>query len=189
MKSKFITIILLSGAILARGQGSIVWDQQATGFADAFFEFTNQPMGQPFTPSFSSIGVAQFLLSSGIDSSDIEVNLRSGSITGSILGTSLPTTIPGATSGTYALFFANPIQLTPGTQYFLQPFTVSGTGAGANLVNASGSSGGAIVSGATRNGFNFWFQEGIVVPEPSLAGFFAVSGSIAYWRRRKRRKS
>src|SRR5205085_10142304 len=128
MKYQLFTLAFLSGALFAHGQGTFVWDQQITGSVDGFAFLNNQPSGQPFTPSQSSMDVATFFLGSGSVPSDIEVNLWSGSINGTLLATSLPTTVPAASSDTYYFFFSAPVSLTPGAVYYLQPVAINGSG-------------------------------------------------------------
>ncbi len=183
MKLKLIALTCLSWATLVRGQGSFIWDQQATGFVDGFAVLNNQqPLGQPFTPSFSSMDVAAFYLNGVTTSSEIEVNLRSGSISGTILGTSAPLTIGSSDSGVFYFLFSDPITLSPGTQYFLQPVAVTGV-ADANLIDAANSSGSAIYGGVTHSGFNFWFQEGITaIPEPSPVALGGMIAALVSWR-------
>lgn len=192
MKLKLTTLIFLSGALLLRGQGTFVWDQQAsdTNSIDGVAYLNNQqPMGQAFTPSFSSISAAAFFLSGGFPGAtgDVEVNIRSGSITGTILGTSDAVTFNG-NSGIYDFLFSSPVTLTPGITYYLQPIQVNPGGVGVNLVNAPVPTGGAIYNGVLHNNNNYWYQEGIVVPEPSSA-LLAVAGVVAYLHRRHRRKT
>ncbi|MDB6036900.1 MAG: hypothetical protein JWM99_741 [Verrucomicrobiales bacterium] len=187
MKQYLIAIAFLSGALLVRGQGTPVWDQGDTGFVDGFALLNNQPLGQSFTPSFSSIGVVELWLGdNSAGSGDIAVNVRSGSITGTILGTTA--SLSYSTTGMYDFLFSDPIALTPGTKYFLQPFALSGSGVGANLVNSPSFTGGAIYGGTVHMGFNFWFQEGIVgnVPEPSSAALCIVVVSVLIWHHKKR---
>jgi hypothetical protein len=187
MKLKLTALVFLSGALLLRGQGTFVWDQQATGLTDGAPALTSQPMGQPFTPTFSSIDVVAFYLSGGQSDSDIQVNLRSGSIIGTILGTSAPITIKSSDNGPFDFFFSSSIALSPGTQYFLQPEAISGSGVALGQINAPVPTGQEIVNGVTRNDFNFWFQEGVVsnVPEPSLAALLLIGSGVMYCRRRK----
>jgi hypothetical protein len=190
MKLNLITIVLMLGTLLLRGQGTIAWDQQATGFLDGSVPINDQPLGQVFAPTQSSMDVAAFNLSNvSTSSAQVDVNLLIGSISGTIIGTSMPVSIPAATFGSYDFFFAAPISLTPGTQYYLQPVIVSGSGIDVNIVNAPIPTGGEIDNGALHNNFNFWYQEGIVVPEPSLVALFAVGGCIMFWKQSKRRES
>lgn len=187
MKLKLIIPIFLSSALLVHGQGTFLWDQQSTGFLDGSAPIIDQPLGQAFTPTQSSMDVAAFNLSNVSTSpAEVEMNILSGSITGTVLGTSMPVTIPGATFGSYDFFFAAPIDLTPGMQYYLQPVTVSGSGIDANTVNVPVPTGGAIYNGVLHNGFDFWYQEGIVVPEPSLSALFVVASGIVFLRRRRK---
>ncbi len=188
MKLTLYYSIFISGALFARGQSTIAWDQQATNFVDGFVNFTNQPMGQPFTPSQSSVDVAALFIGTFPGAfGNVEVNIRSGSITGTIIGTSQSQAITDA--GIYDFLFSQPISLNPGTTYYLQPFAVDGDGIGADLINAPGFTGSAIIGGVSHNNFNYWFQEGNVVPEPPSAALFLSGASITYWLRRRSRRT
>lgn len=189
MKLKFTLIVFLSGALFVRGQGTFVWDQGFTNnITDAYGLLTNTPLGQPFTPTESSMDAAAFFLSVanlGTDG-DVEIEVRNGSVTGAIIGTSNPETVVGS-GGVYYFTFSSPVTLTPGAEYYLQPIEISGSRIAAQLGNVL-SGGQATFGGVTYHDLNFWFEEGVqVVPEPSLAALFFIGGGIAYCHRRKRR--
>lgn len=187
MKLRIITLVFLSGALFVRGQGTFVWDQGFTNLTDISRDLSNQPMGQPFTPTTSSMDAAAFNLATFTSfGQEMDVNVRSGSITGPILGTSSPDTL--SYDGVYYFTFSSPIALTPGTQYYLQPVEISGSGVEAYFCDAHPSlTGQAIINGVTYPYANFWFEEGVqVAPEPSLAVLLLIGGGIAYWHRKRR---
>jgi hypothetical protein len=156
MKLNLVCLALLSSVLLLRGQGTIVWDQQATNVLEGSILLTSQPLGQAFTPSQSSIDVVAFNISNLSGSpADMEVNLLSGSITGTILGTSMSVTVPSDGVGSNDFFFANSIPLTPGTQYYLQLSSDVGSDVFANIVNAPDLNGGEIYDGVLHNGLTF----------------------------------
>ena len=187
MKTKFIALIFLSGALFARGQGTFVWDQGSTNITDESRPLTNTPLAQGFTPTESLMDAAAFYLIPEYPSpgGDAEVIVRSGSVTGAIIGTSNPETVSGY-GGVYYFTFSDPVTLTPGTEYYLQPVELSGN-LGAQLGFDFARTGQATWGGVSQPQYNFFFEEGIqVVPEPSVATLFMIGG-IAYWPRRKRR--
>jgi len=82
------------------------------------------------------------------------------------------------------LLFSTPIGLTPGTTYYLEPVGLLGGG----LINQSGYqyAGGTLFLDAVPNqqGFDMWFREGTIVPEPSTFGLLIVTGlALLGWRR------
>jgi hypothetical protein len=186
MKQILTAFIFCWGALLVRGQGTITWDQQDTNIVDGASTLANQPLGQSFTPAFDSIDVSAFFLGGGAGPFNVQVNLRSGSITGAILGTSGVVSYTG--SGVYDFFFPSSIALTPGTKYYLQLFLPTPAPVSAQLTSIQYTGGDAIINGTTFTGEDFWFQEGVVsnVPEPSLAALLVVGGSALCWMRRRK---
>lgn len=189
MKLKFITLVFLSGALFVRGQGAFVWDQGSTKITDQLSALTNTPLGQGFTPTMSSMDAAAFNLSVGYlgTSGDVVIDVRSGSVTGAIIGTSNPQTVVGGNGSVYFFTFSSPVTLTPGAQYYLEPVEISGNNLWAWLGFAPPGTGQAICGGYVDHADNFYFEEGTIVPEPSIAALFMIGGDIVYWHRRKRR--
>lgn len=189
MKTKFLTIVFLSGALFVRGQGTFVWDQGSTNITDTWAALTNTPLGQGFTPTQLSMDATAFYLGTENfgTAGNVEVLVRSGSVTGAIIGTSNPDSI-SSFNDVYYFTFSNPVTLTPGTEYYLEPVGLSGN-LYAELGFAGVGTGQATYGGALYKNLNFWFEEGIqVVPEPSLSALFLIGGGIAYWHRRRRQR-
>jgi hypothetical protein len=192
MKKIFIPLLLLVAQIML-GQGILVVDQQSTNLIEGAASLqTDQPLGQSFTPIFSSISFvslnlynASFPSGSG---GNIFVNLRSNSITGSVLSSTTPLFLPGDFSGVTNFFFTTSIDLVPGIMYYLQPVAEPGSDfIGWNDSDASYTQGSAIFQGNAAPGNNFWFQEGIVVvPEPSFDALVLIGSGFALWNRRKK---
>jgi len=177
-------------ACCAYGQGTLVFDQQVnpTTPPGGYANIVPDPSGQSFVPMLSSVGFVQFYFDdanfNGIGST-ISVNLWSGSLgTGTLLGTSDAVSMPDGFTGASTFIFTTPVTVTSGTTYYLQPFIQSGDPFQIGVVGNNYPNGSAYLHGVQQGG-DFWFREGIVVPEPSilslsvlaLAGFFAVSRS------------
>jgi hypothetical protein len=188
MKIILILITALSGAGFASAQGTLVYDQQSTGLVEGSIGLNQTPIGQSFTPTLDSIDFLNIQLATGTFASTIAVNLRSDSITGAILGTSMSVTVPSNSTGNsmYEFLFSNPVSLTPGTKYYFEPVVVGGGNAGLNISFVQYTGGDAIINGTTLTDRDFWFQEGIIVPEPSSSALFVVSVFFMLWHRRKR---
>jgi hypothetical protein len=186
MNLKLTALIFLSGAVLLRGQGTFVYDQQSLGPGDGSAGLNRTPFGQSFTPMLNSIGFIDLQLGNGNSDSVVAVNLRSDSITGPILGTSESSIVPGSSSGIYDFLFSNPVSLTPGTLYFFEPVIVSGGVPQSVLLSTHYPGGNAIIDGSQFPN-DLWFQEGVVstVPEPSLAALLLIGSGVLYCRRRK----
>src|SRR6266404_1497869 len=97
-----IPAALSYAALAACGQGTFVYDQQSadesTGGGGVSVIQSNQPLGQSFTPSLSSVGFIRLFLIDGVRNNGlgatVYVNLREDSITGPVLGLSGPVFMP-----------------------------------------------------------------------------------------------
>jgi hypothetical protein len=197
MKKLIIQIILTLAAYCARGQGTLQFDQQVnpTTPPGGFGNIQPDPTGQSFVPTLSSIGFAQFYLADSSPNqlgSTLFVNVWSGSLgNGILLGQSTPVTVGSFLAGTTTFFFSNPVALTPGDTYYLQPVVQSGDSESIGIVGGQAYPNGmAYLSGAPQAGGDLWFREGTVVPEPSSLSL-AVLGFIGIYpvlRKRRRLK-
>src|SRR4051794_25375790 len=137
-RSLILQFALFFYALFARGQGTFLYDQQSAtntgprgGDAD-YPILLNQPMGQSFTPTLSSIGFVQmkfddFLIGNGIGAT-VYLNLRVGSVSGTILSSTAPVFMPDRFfSGTTNFFFSTPVSVAPGTMYYIEPVALPGS--------------------------------------------------------------
>ncbi len=173
------------------GQGTLQFDQQVnpTTSPGVFFNIAPDPTGESFIPALSSVGFVQFYFTDSANNgvgSTISVNLWSDSIgTGTLLGTTTAVSMPNLFTGQSTFLFNAPISVTPGTTYYLQPFIQSGDSFQLGVVGDNYPNGVAYLHGTPQAG-DFWFREGIVVPEPSvlslsvlgLVGFSAISRKL-----------
>jgi len=200
MKIRLLPIhfTLLSVAFASHGQGSFLYDQQSAtsqnvGGGGAPIQ-EDQPMGQSFTPTLTSVGFVQFEfldfhLANGTGAT-VYVNLRAGSINGTILGSTAPVYMPdGFRSTPTNFFFSLPVAVTPGTTYYLQPVALPGSDdqydvITSRLYNYTG--GGAFYFGVPSPfaDDDFWFREGILAPEPSSTALFLLPGGVFIYFRR-----
>ncbi len=185
--------MLLWTTLLARSQGTFFIDQQSTNQTEGSAGLAvGLPMGQSFTPTFSSVSyLVLFLFDGDIfhnAGGTVLVNLRSNSVTGTILGTSAAVFVPDEFFGLTNFVFSTPVAVTPGVTYYFQPVIQSGSlGLGSILTDGSYTGGSRIVNGSPQPNFNLWFQEGIIaVPEPSSA-LLALLGSGVWLSVRRRR--
>ena len=203
--------IVLQAALMlvsacAWGQSTFIYDQQSStdDTVDQFYGGTIMqdlppPWGQSFTPSLAAVGFVRLMLNDG-DLFDgrgatVYVNLRSG-ITGPILGSTAPVHMPNAFRGVPNFFFANPVPVTPGVTYYLEPILQSGPPANGtwNIVGAASTDDGGYSGGSAYSGGNLhppierWFREGIVVPEPSAGLLLLVGSGLYVYVRRTRIK-
>jgi hypothetical protein len=119
------------------------------------------------------------------------VNLRSDSITGPIIDSTAPVALPDSfglplNTGYVTFFFGNRVPLQAGVTYFLQPVVQSG-----DLFGIFGGTfnypGGELYSlGVGTPLTDYWFREGIVVPEPSVTALiFPALGIFVFAQRRR----
>jgi hypothetical protein len=180
----------------ARAQGTFVYDQQSSteGAPSGGIVGINplqQLVGQSFVPSLSAVGFVRLQLYdvdifSGVGAT-IVVNLRSNGVAGPVLAASLPVSLPNGFNGGFQdFFFANPVVVTPGDTYVIQPNIQSGdawaVGAG---MPASYPSGTAFFQGLPVANSDLWFREGIYVPEPSVLALIGLTISCFIVRRKK----
>ena len=186
-------------AFIASGQGTFINDQSsatnpAAGGGGASI-FGDQPMGQSFTPTLSSIGFVQFNFTDAYpgngSGATIYVNLWSGSISnGTLLASTDPIYLPVDASRLVTnFFFSTAVTLTPGTTYYLQPYLQSGN-VGMSIVDSTAFnySGGTLYfnGAADPNNQDLWFQEGVIeVPEPSSLVLILLGSGLFLYARQK----
>ncbi len=185
MKLKLILVLLCLIGSFAWGQG-FIYDQQSTNLIEGSAGLqSRQPLGQSFTPTFSSVGFVMLYLYDGDVFNNaggtVYVNLRSNSITGTILGASYAVFMSHDFGGITNFFFSTPVAVAPGVTYYLQPVAEPGSdGFGSYVTDGSYAGGTAISQGVPIPDRDLWFREGIViVPEPSSA-LLALLGSGAW---------
>jgi len=199
MKAKLHIISLLLLAVwTALGQGSFIYDQQSSTESQSAEVVAaiqaNQPIGQSFTPTLSSVGFIRLQLldlnpQNGLGAA-LSINLRTSSITGAILATTDPVLLPDAIPGPATFvdfFFATPVSVVPGTTYYFQPLVQSGDiiliG---RFIQGSDYLGGTEYLQGLPGSDDLWFREGITVPEPSstLLVLFGT-GTLVLCRQRR----
>jgi hypothetical protein len=176
-----------------RGQGTFVYDQQSVntsvpaGILDDIQP--NEPIGQSFTPSLSAVGFVRLNLSDAITRNGVGaavyVNLRTDSITGPVLGSTDPVSMPDNFDGLADFLFSAPVPVTAGATYYLQPVVLAGdTWRVGVFLGDRYPSGTEYYQGAVLQNFDFWFREGVVVPEPGSAWLLLVGiGGLSYAHR------
>ena len=130
---KTASLFFILAAVSSYGQGTIVYDQQSSiegnNGEGAYDIQSNQPMGQSFTPAFSSVGFIRLRLLDGNfggGGASVYVNLREDSIAGNILASSLQVSMPDGFTGFADFFFSTPVTVNAATTYFFQPVIQSG---------------------------------------------------------------
>ena len=193
---KLLLAVFVSSLFTAQGQ-IFVYDQESVTSdtelgASGYNIQTEQPIGQSFTPELSSVGFVRLYVQNGqempIPSATVYINLLADSITGPVLGQSELVTLPGGqfTDTPLNFFFANPVAVTPGVTYYLQPVAESNPAVAYVIASGYLYSGGTLFLNGEPNPQDLWFREGIVVPEPSPS-WLALLGSGVWFYLRNRK--
>ena len=181
-------IAIVSVAFSLHAQGTFVYDQQSADeahYQDGGAALGQQPLGQSFTPSLEAVGFIRVYVYGGGGSGTFVMNLRSDSVTGSILASSSPVTL--TTAGPSDFLFPTPVAVTPGSTYYFQPVFQTGTGGWGVFIAPYNYSGGiAFVDGSAVPTKDFWFREGILVPEPGSVALLLLGGGFLFCMRRTR---
>jgi hypothetical protein len=197
MKTNLIKRVALAAALsftplLGYTQGTFLYDQQSSDESNlgggASNIQMNQPIGQSFTPQLSSVEFVRLYLTDSVFDglgATIRVNLRADSITGSVLGSSDAISVSDRFVGPANFFFSSSVPVSPGTIYYFQPEVVSGGLFSVYAYNSFGYAGGTAYSqGVAVPGWDLWFREGIVVPEPGTWALLLIGLGVFAWRKR-----
>jgi hypothetical protein len=190
MKKIICTLASALAALRIFAQGTLLVDQQSFDLATAITGTSISGIGQSFTPGFGSIDYVQFGVADLNQGSFLFVNLRQNSMSGPIIGSTDTQPVPLNNGHVPTTFlFSTSVALNPGTQYFLEPVIVVNAFQITILTSAAGANpypGGTALDGNTSAGFDLWFAEGVVVPEPSTWALFGLGGVVLFaakWRR------
>jgi len=175
MNKHLIQIALAFVACCARGQGAFQYDQQSSTVETLPASGTvglRPGLAQSFVPALSSVDFVRLYLSDPVLNSSgatVYLNLWANSVTnGTFLGATTPIFIPSGFAGYTNLFFSSSIILSPGATYWFEPIRQSGDfPVDAQLLPDFSYPNGTAVIPPAISGFDLWFREGIIVPEPS----------------------
>jgi PEP-CTERM motif len=191
-----VMLCLSAGSLV--GQGTLVVDQ-ASGTNDEIVlngtQLPDNQIAQSFTPSLSAVGFVQFSVvvpaNPGNDAVTFMVNLRQVAYNGPIISSTDPVVLVNHSIQIGTFYFPDNIPVTPGQLYFFEPVLLSAGFLDVGYKFPSSYPGGE----AWNNGFpsgnasDYWFREGVVVPEPGTVWLVLVGGGALLWRWRIGRKS
>ena len=187
MKTLSFGMLIVLTVLSASGQGTFLFDQQSStdevSSPPGRFQlppFAGHGDGESFTPTLSSVGFIRLMLyplGSG-QSGHIYCNLCSDSIYGPIIGTTESVLLADNFGGPVSLQFANPVAVTPGSTYYFEAVVEHSWAAGIGQYNYPG---GSLFLAGTPEAVNFWFREGIIVPEPSTIGLLTIAAVLLFY--------
>ena len=185
-------------------QGTLVYDQQSTNPPSIAGDYLNiqedSPLLQSFTPSFSTIGFAQFEFwdfsgtpNNGNNGATVYVNLWTGSPntnSATFVSSTTPVFMPEGfgefNPGVTNFYFSTPITLTVGQTYYLQPVVQSGDDPWDIFAPGNTYPNGQLFERGIGFSGDLWFREGIVsVPEPTTLALIGLSGLLGYAFKRR----
>ena len=200
MKATFLRFLIfaLVTSLRAYSQGTFVFDQQSTtnetpyaNGAGTTIQIIPAPYGQSFTPSLSAIDFVRLNLNdpnptNGIGAT-LFLNLRTGSINGSIAASTAVVILSDGFSGVADFIFSNSVPLTSGQVYYFQPVVQSGDQWNALVFSSDLSlyAGGTAFANGVASPNDFWFREGVIVPEPSSIWVAVLGGFLLLYRRKR----
>lgn len=178
-------------------QGTLVFDQQSSvdevSSPGAGGALQNYDAAQSFTPSLAAMDFVRLKMRDEIVGNGIgamlHVEVHSDAADGPVLSSTDPVVLLDGFAGVAHLSFSAPVGLTPGEVYFLAPqLTPESDRWSWSAWEFDYGGGSAWVDGVAAPGSDFWFREGITVPEPSTVclGLFGLA-SLALGHRGRRR--
>jgi len=188
-------IVLWLTAANAFGQGLLVVDQSSGTLDEIVTVATRLPdnqIAQSFTPLIPAVGFVQlqtsiFAISSG---ETLVVNLRQGSYNGPVVSSTDPVFLMNKITQINAFYFPENVPVTPNQLYFFEPVLLSAGSLDAGYKASSiYDRGEPWVNGGPSGPGDFWFREGIVVPEPATVWFLLFGSAVFIWRCRIERDS
>jgi len=193
MKIKLLFVTMLT-AFTTHGQGTLIYDQQSgdeNHLGETFATIQgNEPIGQSFIPSLSSVAFVSLYLKDGSSGNNlgatVYVNLWSGSIGGTLLGSTDPVSMPDGFIGSANFFFSDSISLVAGTTYYFDVTIQSGSDFwGISQFNLNYPNGMEYFKGSSWPNSDLWFREGVLsVPEPSPSWLVLLGSGIFLYARR-----
>ena len=192
MRISVLVVSLVTTEVVGQ---SLLVDQASGTTSDALGQYSQIPdnqIAQSFTPSFSAVGFVQLGVVvpayPGNDQVTFAVNLRSGAYNGPIISSTDPVILVNHFGQFGTFYFPANIPVTPGQLYFFEPILQSTGSLDIGDKSPSSYAGGDEWNNGVPSGgvADYWFREGIVVPEPSIIALLGVGAGWVLIRRKRR---
>ena len=177
-------------------QGFLVVDQASGTLDEIVTVATRLPdcqIAQSFTPSLSAVGFVQFSqyvpAFPGNDQVTFVVNLRAGAYNGSIVSSTDPVVLVNHLTQIGTFYYPENVGVTPGQLYFFEPVLLSSGSLDIGTKFPSSYPRGDAWNNGLQGGGDYWFREGIVVPEPYTVWLLIFGSGVFIWRWRVGRDS
>jgi hypothetical protein len=168
------------------GQGFIV--DQASGTADEIVTVAtvipDNQIAQSFTPLIPAVGLVQLQTSIFASSSGetLIINLRQGAYNGPIVSSTDPVFLINKITQVNTFYYPDNISVTPGQLYFFEPVLLSAGSLDIGYKFPSSYPGGEAWSNGGIAGGDYWFREGVIVPEPGSVWLLLFGSAVFIWR-------
>jgi len=119
----------------------------------------------------------------------VSINLRENAFNGPIISSTTPIVLANKSTQISTFYFPANIPVTPGQLYFFEPTLQSAGILDIGYKNPSTYLGGDAWNNGFQDTGDYWFREGIVVPEPSTVALLLLGGSVlagrVVWKKRR----
>jgi hypothetical protein len=181
VKQAFVCFVFCIASTVAHGQGYILDQHSSTGTpsVEGGANVSLNP-SQSFTPTLTTIDFVRLYVEYTIGGTPtMSINLLANSPGGQLLASTTPLAVKNST-GLVEFSFANPVSLTPGSTYVLQPALQSSGDVHLNLFTQNVYAGGTLFYSGTAYPYDLWFQEGVIIPEPSPTALLLIGGGVIF---------
>lgn len=114
----------------------------------------------------------------------IHVSLLSGSINGTVVSSTAPVFMEDGFAGVATFLFPSSVPVIPGMTYYFTLTLHPGGDQWAVDIEGFNYPGGSSYYQGMATGGDLWFQEGIVVPEPTVTALLLLAGMTFCCRRK-----
>jgi hypothetical protein len=192
---KLAAVVLPLGLSAVRlwAQGLLLVDQ-ASGTTDEVVTVAtvipDNLIAQSFTPLVPAVGFVQlqtsiFAISSG---ETLVINLRQGAYNGPVVSSTDPVFLINKIIQVNTFYFSENITVIPNQLYFFEPVVLSAGRLDVGIKFPSSYAGGNAWNNGLEGTGDYWFREGVVVPEPGSVWLLLVGfgGLLCHCRRGRR---